>query len=206
MVGMFQTNLLAIFRADLVGNDYTELRNTLSLIEGYLIMGGLDFVASFGDTFATLFHLTVGQVRPRAAPHAIRPVEALLLLAGNSSNLQEVMEYLVTTDVLTLMIRPCLAALGSVSCSDDVAAVATYASIANHFESSQESDIALISYLSVCARCIILNTSFMVSCCHHVLQASSPTVGLLAALSTGAAGGGGGDAEAEAQAVGASLI
>ena len=187
MVEMFRTNLPSIFRADLVGTDYSELRTTLSLIEGYLILGGLDFVATFGDTLASLFHLTVGRVRPRAAPHAIRPVEVLLLLAGNSSSSPEVMHYLFSSDVMTILIRPCLAALGTLSCNDNAAAVTTYTAIAKHFETHQESDIALVSYLAVCARCMLLDTSFMLKCCRHVLETSSPapSSSLCAALAAG---------------------
>jgi hypothetical protein len=188
MLEMFNKNLPRIFQADLVSTDYTELRTTLSLIEGYLIIGGLDFVAAFSDTIAAMFHLTIGQVRPRAAPHAIRPVEALLLMATNSGNREEVLNYLITKDVMTILIRPCLAAMGSLSCNDDVEAVADYAAIAAHFEEFQESDIALVSYLAVCARCLLLDTGSVLACCSRVLEASPPSSELWSRLSRGGEG------------------
>lgn len=178
MVEMFKTNLPRIFSADLVGADYTELRTTLSLIESYIIVGGLEFVASMGDTIAALLHLTVGQVRPRAAPHAVRPIEVVLLMACSSSSPRGVMDFLLAADVLTVVIRPCLAAMGSLCCNEDVVAVGTFSNIAAHFEEFQESDIALVSYLAVCARCLLLDAGLLASCCSRaMIRASGPASG-----------------------------
>ena len=175
MIELFNSNLPKIFDTDLVGADYTELRTTLSIIESYVIIGGLEFVANNGHTVASLLHTTLGQVRPRAAPHAIRPVEALLLMAVNSESCQDVLNFLLSSDVMTVILRPCFAALGSLTCKDNVVAKETYSGIAALFETFEESDIALVSYLSVCARCIMIDATFVKHCCGHVMESNSLT-------------------------------
>ena len=178
MVEMFNTNLPRIFNADLVGADYTELRTTLALIESYLIIGGLEFVSMFGTTISALLHLTVGKVRPRAAPHAVRPVETLLLMACSSDDSEGVMNYLLSSDIMSILIRPCLAALSTLSCNGDTTSTSFFSNVAAHFEDYLESDIALVSYLAVCARCIVMDTNFMLSCCGHIVN-STPSAGNL---------------------------
>lgn len=158
---LFHKRLPGIFSCDLLGADYTEMRTALSLLESYILLGGLEFVDKCGEEVSFVLLRTIGQVRPRAAPHALRPVEVLLLLASSSSREEAILEYLSASGVLRVLLSPCLAALStlSVEISDDNA---LYCQLGAVFEKFQESDIALVSYLAVLARCLLMNLTFVV--------------------------------------------
>ena len=140
------------------------------VIEGHAIAGGARCLQRCEQAIIHAFRRTFCQVTARAVGSVLRPVEAFFVTCP-----AEMTQCLSRSGLLCTLLRPCLAAAPA---------------LALVFPADKEQDVALVSYLSVVARLVVLGASAVLT----------EAIGsILTSLATGAAGGGLGQQGQEGQ-------
>lgn len=169
---LIDRNLPRILDSDLIGSNIDELKVVLCLLEAYMLVGGMDIIYASNAAVTKLLLKSVGNVRPRAVPYAMRPLEALLVKCGNHG---DCIRYLDECGVALVILRACAASVDDVTVAlefdqthQNVAHVGagksgTLTIIANLFKAYKESDIALVAYLGVISRLMLCAPDTMVA-------------------------------------------
>jgi hypothetical protein len=134
---LFRVGMSSLLAAELVPlADVEKARVLMQVVEAYAILGGRDFLTSCAQNLKQLLDQSLCRVLPRVVGAVVRPIETMLLVCP-----AEAAVFLLQSGALTTLLRPCAAAVPS---------------LATHFEDHLETDVALVSYLSVCARLVIV--------------------------------------------------
>lgn len=88
---IFINNIIPIFNNDFIGIEYEEMKIFFSILESYILLGGINMILSSysRDIFSYIFTHLIGELRPRIICYAIRPIECLLLLQCYIDQLHE---------------------------------------------------------------------------------------------------------------------
>ena len=148
---LFRLSIPALFAAELVPLTEPEKAKTfMLLVEAYIILGRQSFLSSNAAALKLVFDHTLCRVLPRVVSHVVRPIESMLIVCPSDAAL-----FLLQSGALITLLRPCAAAVVSIS---------------KNFEDFAEIDLALLSYLSVCARLIVVAPSIIQQAASTVIE------------------------------------
>ena len=148
---LFRLSAPALLTADLVPlSEPDKAKGFMLLVEAYIILGRQSFLSSNAAALKLVFDKTLCRVLPRVVSHVVRPIETMLIVCPSESSL-----FLLQSGALATILRPCSAAIPSLS---------------KNFEDFAELDVALISYLSVCARIIVVAPSILQQAASMVVE------------------------------------
>lgn len=134
---LFRIGAPSLLAAELVQfTDPDKARVFMLVVESYVILGGINFIGSNAQALKLVLDRCLCRVPARVVSSVVRPIETMLIVCPADSAL-----FLLQSGALVTLLRACAAAVPA---------------LAKAFEEHLEMDVALISYLSVVARLIVV--------------------------------------------------
>jgi hypothetical protein len=135
----------------------TDIQTMFHVLESYALVYScccpgdaanqvVPFAVRYESIMAPVYRRVLGELRPQAVAHVIRPLEFLLLLSPEES-----FNFLGRNEILTFLIRACLGSPLSATPATGTALASAYAA------HSEAADVTLVSYLHIIARALLLN-------------------------------------------------
>lgn len=130
--------------------DDDGVKDVCMVIEAYALVGSSECLRSCSELLKLLYHRLLGQVQPRIVPYLLRPIDAFLLSCPG-----EAMSFLYQSGVLSRMLQGCCAHIPGLNVV---------------MQDFMEPEVALVGYLSVLARVILLDNMAFLQLCSTLLQ------------------------------------